>query len=139
MAAHSRLEEHFAAAWHRLYPLLPPQREVTIPPWEEWATDRKALGLARRRTCYRADFAWPAARVAVEVQGGIWGRSRGGHTSGTGVNRDCAKSVIAQCGGWLLLPLTDRMIIREATIWMPRLAAAICDRSASISVRWLEP
>lgn len=124
----SRLESRFAAAWMRDFPSLPFVRELEIPPWQAWASERKGLGLSSRTTSYRADFAWPEALVVVEVQGGIWGK--GAHSSGTGINRDCAKSVVAQCAGWAVLPITDRMLDgNQQWIWLPRIANLIRDRS----------
>jgi very-short-patch-repair endonuclease len=122
----SLLEDRFATAWAVRYPELPFQREVVIPPWEAWSHERKLLGLAKRRQAYRADFVWPEARVAVEIQGAIW--KGGAHSTGSGVNRDCAKTLVAQCGGWAVLPLTDRMIIPQQLIWLPRIAQLITDR-----------
>lgn len=48
------------------------------------------------------DFAWIAARVAIEVQGGV--HSRGAHVRPEGYRRDAEKSRRAQLMGWLVLP-----------------------------------
>lgn len=129
--ADSHLEETFAAAWAHRFPDLPFQREMEIPPYVDWAPERKLLGLAKR-TCkpYRADFAWPCAAVAVEVQGGTW--KAGGHSSGYGIQRDCEKAVVAQSGGWLLLPLTKQMLIKQQGIWLPRIARLIVQRKGGL-------
>jgi len=55
---------------------------------------------------WRFDFAWIEQRVAVEIHGGIWLGSAGGHTSGRGVQRDAEKSRAAQLQGWVVLPFT---------------------------------
>lgn len=88
--------------------------------------EKKQLGLSKRAVSMRADFAWPAVCVAVEIQGGAWVRS--GHSSGTGIDRDAAKSLIAQCDGWVLASLTGNMVLRQADIWFPKLANTIRSR-----------
>jgi len=124
----SQLEERFASAWKRDYPDLPFDREIVIPPWDIWAREKVLLGLARRRVAYRADFVWLEAMVAVEVQGGIW--SLGGHSSGSGINRDCSKTLVAQCAGWAILPITDQMISgKHQRIWLPKIAQLIRGRT----------
>lgn len=62
------------------------------------------------------DFAWIAARVAIEVQGGV--HSRGAHVRPEGYRRDAEKSRRAQLMGWLVLPclaadVKDRSIIAD--------------------------
>jgi very-short-patch-repair endonuclease len=59
---------------------------------------------------FRWDFACvkPDVRLLVEVQGGIW--RKGGHTSGAGVTRDCAKLNAATLAGWRQLSFTGEMI-----------------------------
>lgn len=51
---------------------------------------------------WRFDFAWPALRLAVEVQGGLWIQGR--HNRAEGYRLDCVKSRMAQLAGWTLLP-----------------------------------
>lgn len=55
---------------------------------------------------YRLDFAWPALGVGVEVMGGVW--SGGAHSRPAGIQRDYAKSNLAQKVGWTLISLTQR-------------------------------
>ena len=50
---------------------------------------------------FRADFAWPAARLLVEVQGGAW--SGQAHGSITGVLADIERLNIAMLNGWRVL------------------------------------
>lgn len=57
---------------------------------------------------WRFDFAFPAHRVAVEVEGGSW--SNGRHTRGSGFEQDCEKYNAAALGGWLVLRVTPRMV-----------------------------
>lgn len=122
----SHLEERFATRWQQLYPGLPFEREFILPAWQHWASERKALGLARRRVTYKADFAWPEAAVALEIQGGTW--TLGKHSSGVGIERDCSKSFTAQLSGWACLALTSTMLQRQERIWLPKLAAMISSR-----------
>jgi very-short-patch-repair endonuclease len=122
----SDLERRFADAWLRQYPQLPYITEQTIPSWEAWAGQRKLLGLCRVRRPYRGDFLWPDSRVIVECQGGTW--AVGGHSSGAGIDRDAAKAITAQLGGWLLLPITTTMLRNQAGVWLPMIAEAIMAR-----------
>jgi hypothetical protein len=126
----SPLEDRFAARWQQLYPALPFEREYSLPAWEAWASERKALGLVTRRVRYRADFAWPEAQVALEIQGGTW--TLGKHSSGVGIERDCAKAFTAQASGWACLAITGTMLKKQEAIWLPKL-------SALIEARWARP
>lgn len=124
----SYLEDRFAAQWTVHYPELPYVREHVLPGWRAWAEERKQRGMVTRAVPYRADFAWPEARVALEVQGGQWVKS--GHSSGTGIDRDAIKALVAQQDGWALVALTERMLCRQSAIWLPRIAAMITSRVA---------
>lgn len=126
--ATSHLEDRFADRWQRLYPHLPFQREYSIPAWEDWAAERRALGLVKRRVKpYRADFAWPQSALLLEIQGGTW--TLGKHSSGVGIERDCSKAFTAQAAGWILLALTGGMLKQQERIWLPKLASLIETRS----------
>jgi hypothetical protein len=48
---------------------------------------------------FRFDYAWPAQMIAVELQGGVWGK-KSGHNSGTGIIAEMEKSNQAQMLGW---------------------------------------
>lgn len=62
--------------------------------------------LPRRR--YRADCAWPDARVLCEVEGGIWAGGR--HVRGAGYSEDCRKYSLAAIEGWVVVRVTGDMI-----------------------------
>lgn len=124
----SPLEDRFVARWQLLYPDLPFEREYSLPAWDAWASERKALGLVSRRVRYRADFAWPSAQVALEIQGGTW--TLGKHSSGVGIERDCAKSFTAQAAGWACFAITGTMLKKQEQIWLPKLSAVIQARLA---------
>jgi hypothetical protein len=126
----SRLENIFIAKWLRDYPQLNFEREYVIPGWRAWAEEKKQLGLVTRRVPFKADFAWPQARVVVEVQGGTF--VVGGHSTGPGIERDAIKSLTAQISGWAMICLTDKMLTRNGEkIWLPKLASFIVARTAS--------
>lgn len=50
---------------------------------------------------WRIDFAWPALKLAVEIEGGVW--TRGRHTRGAGVVADMEKYNALSLAGWRLL------------------------------------
>jgi hypothetical protein len=72
---------------------------------------------------FRFDRAWPAHRVACEVNGGIY--SGGRHVRGKGHAADCEKLSIAASLGWRVLVVTREMIedgsavdlIRKSLVW----------------------
>ena len=53
---------------------------------------------------FRLDFVLPG-KLAVEVQGSTW-KANTGHSSGSGIQRDCDKAYEALKAGFRLLPLT---------------------------------
>lgn len=53
---------------------------------------------------WRFDLAWPALRVAVELQGG--GFMGGRHSRGAGLASDCEKLTHAAAAGWVVILLT---------------------------------
>lgn len=57
---------------------------------------------------FRFDFAWPDHKLAVEVEGGTWGKSR--HTTGKGYGKDCEKYNLAVLMGWRVLRFTGDMV-----------------------------
>jgi len=83
---------------------------------ETFALQLKALHLpdAQRELCFmtgrkwRFDFAWPAERLAVEIEGGVW--SRGRHTRGVGFTEDCDKYNCAALAGWTVLRYTEQHV-----------------------------
>lgn len=57
---------------------------------------------------WRFDFAFIAARVALEIEGGAW--SRGRHTRGKGFLNDMAKYNEAVLRGWRVIRVTPQQI-----------------------------
>ena len=64
----------------------------------------KAAGLKN----WRIDFAWPAVKLAVEVEGGTF--SGGRHTRGAGFDEDAAKYNTLTLMGWRVLRFTTTSI-----------------------------
>lgn len=63
---------------------------------------------------WRWDFAFPAFRILVEVQGGTW--NRGQHARGSGIERDVHKNNWAVMNGWRPLIYTTAMVISGEAI-----------------------
>lgn len=57
---------------------------------------------------WRFDLAWPAALLAVEVDGGGWVNGR--HSRGAGMESDCAKFSLAVALGWRVMRVTPRQV-----------------------------
>ena len=57
---------------------------------------------------WRFDFAWPAQRVAVEVDGAIF--TAGRHARGAGIVADAEKYEAALLGGWRVYRVPSRWI-----------------------------
>ena len=69
---------------------------------------------------WRFDFAWPAQKVAVEVEGGTWIAGR--HNTGTGMENDCEKYAEAMCLGWIVLRVTTRQVRQgKALAWLQKI------------------
>lgn len=76
--------------------------------------------VSRRR--WRFDYAWPAQRVALEVEGGVWVRGR--HTRGKGYVNDLEKYSEAAAQGWRLIRVTPDQLCTLETIELLKRALA---------------
>lgn len=77
---------------------------------------RRRLLLAGLRD-WRFDFAWTAALVALEMDGG--GFVGGGHNRGSGMRSDCEKLSTAVSFGWRVLRVTpDHVKNGRALRWL---------------------
>ena len=63
---------------------------------------------------WRFDYAWPAHRVALEVEGGVW--TNGRHTRGSGYLKDVEKYNRAASLGWRLIRCTPSSLHDLATV-----------------------
>lgn len=84
--------------------------------WLEWNLlywgNERALQLERehqfdQQRKWRFDFAFPAIKIAVEYEGGIF-MDRSGHNSHTGIQRDIEKYNRAQALGWKIVRCTAK-------------------------------
>jgi very-short-patch-repair endonuclease len=57
---------------------------------------------------WRADFAYPAAMLLIEADGGTW--TAGRHVRGKGFEADCEKTSTAAAIGWRVIRVTREMI-----------------------------
>ena len=57
---------------------------------------------------WRWDYCWPAQKLALEVQGGIW--VKGAHSSGVGIQRDIEKFSEGAALGWRLLLVEPKFL-----------------------------
>lgn len=81
-----------------------------MAPWLPFV-NREWTFLGGRR--YALDFAWPALKLGIEVDGGIWRTGGGAHT-GTGHIRDIRKGNDAIEAGWRVLHFIPEDIVSDA-------------------------
>lgn len=62
---------------------------------------------------WRFDFAYPQARLAIEIEGGVWNGGR--HITGTGFEDDCEKYNSAALHGWFVLRIPTKFINKRDT------------------------
>lgn len=99
--------EETLAAHIRLYGLPEPERQYRFHPERRW----------------RFDFAWPGHRLAVEVDGVLWGE-QGGHQRPNDYADDCEKLNEAVLLGWRVLRFTpaqvhsgDAVLVVQRALW----------------------
>lgn len=63
---------------------------------------------------WKFDFAWPALKIAVEVEGGVWANGR--HNRGQGFINDTEKYNAAAAAGWRVLRYTSEAIESGAAL-----------------------
>lgn len=64
---------------------------------------------------WRFDFAWPEAKVALEVEGGFFMKGGGRHQRGAGARADMEKYNEAACMGWRILRIMPEQLYRSET------------------------
>ena len=67
---------------------------------------------------WRFDIAWPAYRIALEVEGGIW--TGGRHSRGAGMAKDMDKYNTATALGWRVLRVEPRNVAMQETVELIR-------------------
>ena len=93
--ADSRLTRLLSAcAKHAFYPLAVGEAE------HRFHTDRK----------WRFDYAWPAAKIAIEIDGGQW------QVTGRDLSREAERNNEAQIAGWCVLHFTSEQIDKRV-LW----------------------
>lgn len=79
---------------------------------------------------WRFDFAWPDAKVAVELEGGTWSRRKMAHNTGAGIQRDIEKYNAAVVEGW--------RVFRYTTKDLESRPALVIQEVANEVYRWLK-
>jgi very-short-patch-repair endonuclease len=69
---------------------------------------------------WRFDWAWPEAKVALEVEGGVW--TGGRHTRASGFIGDIEKYNEATIAGWRVLRCVPSRLVSSETVEMLRRA-----------------
>lgn len=69
---------------------------------------------------WRFDYAWPAAKVALEVEGGIWVKGGGGHNRGKAFKDDLEKYNRATVLGWRVIRVLPEQLLTIETLAMLR-------------------
>lgn len=107
----SKLERRFAVILLSARQAIPPaEREYRFAPPRKW----------------RFDFAWPAVRVAVELDGMYLGAGGGRHFEGA----DREKLAAAERMGWLVLHFTKPMLVSSAGV-VEQVAAVLAARKVA--------
>ena len=101
-------QQTYFGAWIKQHGLPPPTNEHPFHPSRGW----------------RFDFAWPAFRVALEVEGGIFGgtdpktgrKFKGAHSSVGGILRDIEKYNEGVAHGWRILRTPPDRLFSDTTV-----------------------
>jgi hypothetical protein len=95
-------------AFHLKAAGIPFEREYRFHPTRRWRFDFRVGA--------------ESAKVAVEVQGGVW--TGGRHATGTGITGDCEKFSVAASLGWRVMPVTPAQVKSgDALHWIERALA----------------
>jgi len=89
---------------------------VVLSYWESCGLPRPEIEFrfhdARR---FLFDFAWPGFKVALEVQGGLFGRVLGAHARGAAIRKDHEKRNLAASEGWVILYVLPEEVAMQST------------------------
>lgn len=98
----------------------PQPAKAPVYPFTLWGTLPPPLQefrfAAPRR--WRFDYAWLSAKVALEVEGGIW--TGGRHTRGKGYLKDIEKYSEAAILGWCVLRVTPKDLLSTGSVLVAR-------------------
>lgn len=111
-----------------------------VTEWRRWG-DGLPEPVAEYRfddTKRQFDFAWPDHRVAIELQGGTWGKGdkRGAHSRGARYTLDCHKLNDAQLAGWILLWFTTDMLSDDPVAVVGMIGVAIEQRGVEMWIHF---
>ncbi len=95
---------------HRIFLAALASRGIPAPVAEH----RFAWAVLRRK--WQMDYAWPAQKIALEVEGGAW--SQGRHTRGSGFLEDMKKYNTAVLMGWRLVRCLPSELLSPNTLDM---------------------
>lgn len=95
------------------------EEQITASGLPEPETEYAFAALLGRR--WRFDYAWPALRIALEIEGAVFGRAikgedgkvyrvGGRHSTGAGLQNDAFKYNRAAILGWLVVRATTTMV-----------------------------
>jgi hypothetical protein len=86
----------------------------------KWFAEHKLTPVAEHRfdpeRRWRFDYAWPDAKVALEVQGGLFNGGR--HSRGPALLKEHEKLNAAACAGWRILYTIPRDLCTKDVIEM---------------------
>ena len=76
---------------------------------------RADIGFEREVACipgrkFRFDFRIEGTKILIEIQGGVWSKTRSGHSTGSGIRRDCEKLCAATLQGFSQFNFTPDMV-----------------------------
>lgn len=105
-----KLANKFEMLWKELGgPLL--KKEERFTPQREFRFDYaiETTVVTYMQVTFNAKIPYSSPlKLAIELNGGSW--INGGHNRGSGYQRDCEKTFMAQMLGWKVFPLTADMI-----------------------------
>ena len=113
----STLEQAFYTRWLQMGNTAQPMPHYRFHDQRKWATD----------------FAWPALKVAVEMEGGTF--TGGGHVRGVGYAANCEKYNTMAELGWVVLRYTTDMLDKDPEAVISQVIRVIELRAAEIQFR----
>lgn len=133
----------------QITPTIPPgatvlEREFAIR-WNSLVVNSQPLvfqhrGIEGRK--HQFDFAHLASKVAIELDGGLYGvmgkdgaKVRGGHQSISGYTKDCEKGLLAAERGWIIIRLVPSMMRGPEGIANLQTIQRIIDQRAELFFR----